>query len=67
MGSIFFLQIEKNVLIPPNFLVRNLCEKAQFPHSFGRLVRNSAETVPFHKIYTLRNYVKFRYLGEFMQ
>ena len=40
----------KNTVISPNFLVCKFCGKAQFPHSFGRIARNYAETVPFHKI-----------------
>ena len=40
----------KNTVISPNFLVCEFCGKAQFPHSFGRIARNCAETVPFHKI-----------------
>ena len=36
------------------------CGKAQFPLSFGRIARNSAETVPFHKISTPENSVKSR-------
>ena len=35
--------------------------KAQFSHSFGRIARNYAETVPFHKISTPGNQVKLRY------
>ena len=30
--------------ILPNFLVWEFCGKAQFPHSFGQIPRNSAET-----------------------
>ena len=29
--------------------------KAQFPHSFGQIVQNSVETVPFHNISTPAN------------
>ena len=56
--------IAKNTIISPDFLVRKFWGKAQFPHSFGRIARNYAETVPFHKISKLRNQVKLRY---FMQ
>ena len=42
----------KNPVISPNFLVWKINEKAQFPHSFGRITRNYAETVLFHKIST---------------
>ena len=59
--NVFMLSIEKkkyiyiyitvkNTVIPPNFLVWKFCGKAQFPHSFGRIAQNYAETVPFHKI-----------------
>ena len=54
----------KKTVILPEFLVWKFCGKAQFPHSFGRFVRNYAETVPFHKISTPGNSVKLRY---FMQ
>ena len=37
------------------------CGKAQFPHSLGRITRNYAETLPFHKISTPGNWVKLRY------
>ena len=40
----------KNTIISPNFLVWKFCGKAQFPHSFGRVARNYAETMPFCKI-----------------
>ena len=33
-------------------MVWEFFEKAQFPHSFGPLARNCAETVPFQKIPT---------------
>ena len=42
-------------LISPNFLVWKFCGKAQLPHSSGRIVRNYAKTVPFHKISTPEN------------
>ena len=38
-----------------NFLVWKFCGKVQFPHSFGEIARNYAETVPFHKISMPRN------------
>ena len=44
----------KNPVISPNFLVSKFCRKAQFPHSFGQIARNYAETI-FHKISTLGN------------
>ena len=50
----------KNPVISPNFLVWKFYGKAQFPHSFGRIARNYAETVPFHKISTPENQVKLR-------
>ena len=34
----------KNTEISPNFLVWKFCGKTQFPHSFGRFVRNYSET-----------------------
>ena len=45
----------KNNVISSNFLVWKLGGKAQFPHSFGRMARYYAETVPFHKISTPGN------------
>ena len=45
----------KNTVISPNFQVWKFCGKAQFPHSFGRIARNYAETVLFHKISTPGN------------
>ena len=45
----------QNYVISPNFLLWKLCGKAQFPHRFGRIARNYAETVPFHKISTPGN------------
>ena len=43
------LHTVKNTVISPDFLVGKLCGKVQFPHRFGRIARNYAETVPFHK------------------
>ena len=40
----------KNAVISPDFLVWRFYGKTQFPHSFRRLARNYAETVPFRKI-----------------
>ena len=37
----------KNTAIPPDLIVLKFCGKAQFPHSFGRIARNYAETVLF--------------------
>ena len=45
----------KNTTISPNLLVWKFCGKTQFPHSFGRIARNSTETVPFYKISKPRN------------
>ena len=45
----------KNTVISPKFLVWKFCGKAQFPYSFGRFVRNYAETVLFHEISTPGN------------
>ena len=39
----------KNSVISPNFLVRKLCGKAQFPHSFG--TRESGETTVSFPVY----------------
>ena len=38
--------------------------KAQFPHSFGRIARNYAETMTFRKISTPGNQVKLRYFSQ---
>ena len=38
-----------------------ICEKARFPHSFGRIARNYAHAVPFCKISIPGNQVKLRY------
>ena len=46
---------EKNTVISANFLVWKFCGKAQFLHSFERIARNYAETVPFHNISTPGN------------
>ena len=51
----------KNTLISPDFLVWKFCGKAQFPHSFGQIAQNYAETVPFRNISTPGNRVKWRY------
>ena len=59
-----FDSIAKNTVISPNFLVWKLCGKAQFPHSFGSIAWNYAETVLFHKIFTPRNKMKFRYFSK---
>ena len=45
----------KITVISPNFLRWEVCGKAQVPHSFGRITRNYAEPVPFHKISTPGN------------
>ena len=54
----------KNTVISPNFLAWKFCGKAQFSDSFGRLTRNYAETVPFHKILTPGNQVKLRCFSQ---
>ena len=46
---------QKIPVISPNFLVWTFCGRAQFPHSCGRIPRNYAETMPFHKISTSEN------------
>ena len=53
----------KNTVISPNFLVWKFCRKAQFLQTFGRIARNYAETVPFHKIST-PGLVKLRYFSQ---
>ena len=45
----------QNTEISSHILVRKFCRKAQFPQSFGRIARNSAEIVPFRKISTPGN------------
>ena len=45
----------KNTVNAPHFLVWKCFGKAQFPHSFGQIVQDSVETVPFHKISTPAN------------
>ena len=50
----------KNPVISANFLVWKFCGKAKFPHSFGRIARNYAETTPFHKISTPENQLKLQ-------
>ena len=42
----------QNTIILPNFLMLTFCGKVQLPHSFDRFAANSAEFVPFHKIFT---------------
>ena len=49
----------KNNIISPNFMVWKFCGKAQFPHSFGRFARNSAETAFPQNFHTMK-------LGEIM-
>ena len=39
----------KNTVNSPDFLVWKFSGKAQFPHDFGRIAQNYAETVPFCK------------------
>ena len=39
----------KNTVFLPNFLVSKFCGKAQLPFSLGKIPRNSAKTIPFHK------------------
>ena len=58
---IFRTQHCENTVISPDFLVSKFCGKAQFPHCFGRIARNYAETVPFHKIFKPGNQLKLRY------
>ena len=55
-----------NTVFPPNILVRKFCGKAQFPHSFGGLAQNYAETVPLYKTSIPGNQVKSRYFTKFL-
>ena len=44
--QVFVFKItEKNTVISSDFLVWKFCGKSQFPHGFGRIARNYAETV----------------------
>ena len=56
----------KNTIISPDLLMWRFCGKAGFPHSFGRITRNYAKTVPFHKISTPGNQVRLQYFSQFM-
>ena len=56
--------ITKNTVISPEFLVWKFCGKVQFPHSFGRIVRNFAETMLFREISTPGNQMKLRYFSQ---
>ena len=40
------------------------CGKSQFPHSFERIVRNYAKTMPFRKIPTPEDWIKLRYFTQ---
>ena len=53
----------KNTAISQDFVVWKFCEKALFPHSFRRVARNYAETVPFRKISMPGNQVKLRHFS----
>ena len=56
----------KNTVISLDFLLWKSYGKAQFPHSFGQIARNYAETVPFRNISTTGNQVKLRYFSQWM-
>ena len=43
------------------------CGKAQFSHSFGRFAWNYAETVPFRKLSTPGNQVKWWYFSQWFE
>ena len=60
MGILVVTQ-RKNTVISPNFLVWKFWGQGQFPHSFGRIAQNYAETGPFCKISTPGNQVTLRY------
>ena len=62
--SLYSKSTAKNTVISLDFLVLKFCGKAQFPHSFGRIVRNYEETVLFRKISTLGNQMKLRYFSQ---
>ena len=58
----------ENTVISPNFLVCKFCGKGKFPHNFGQIAQNYAETVPFHKISAPGNSVKipsFLFINDF--
>ena len=48
----------KNIVISPDFLVWKFRRETQFPHSFGQIAQNFAETVPLGKISTPGNQMK---------
>ena len=48
ISNLTMLCTANNTVISPDFLVWKFCGKAQFPHSFGRIARNYAETLLFH-------------------
>ena len=56
----------KNTVMSHDFLMWKFCGKAQFPHSFGRIARNYAETMPCRKISTPGNQVKLRYFSQWI-
>ena len=66
--SLIFLVVShetaKNIVISPDFLVWKFCGNAQFPHSFGQIASNYAETDIFRKISTPGNQVKLRYFWQ---
>ena len=51
-------------VVSPYFLVWKFCGKAQFSHSFGRIARNYAKSVPFHKISASGNQAKLLYFSQ---
>ena len=58
-GAIKLWGTAKNTVMSPNFSMWEFCGKEQFPHSFRRITRNYAETVPFHKISITGSLVKY--------
>ena len=48
----------------PNFLVLKFCRKVQFLHSFGQIIWNSGEAVPFYKISIPGDLVRLRYFTQ---
>ena len=53
-GHAIRLTAKNTVILPGNFNLWKFCGKAQISHSFGRIARNYAETVPFQKNFHIR-------------
>ena len=63
-GHAIRLTAKNTVISPGNFKLWKFCGKAQIPHSFGRIAKNYAESVPFRKIYTQGIQVKLQYFSQ---